>query len=218
MPIGRPPSKDIILLDSFHNTTYSIRYLEMATFKYKPLVDDPSALRVLLLHPSTDMSATIHCGLEDVRLSDFELDPLYQFTALSYVWGDTRSMVIICVDNLEFKVTHNLFHALRDLRDVAQSRLLWIDAICINQSDIHERNRQVSIMGKIYSLAQQTIIYLGQGSTEDKLAVELLQDPSSSISDHQLVGSVLRSILDRPWFDRVWTFQELVLSRDSTLR
>lgn len=56
------------------------------------------------------------------------------YEALSYVWGNTESTEKIWVDGCPFTVTENLFEALSDLRQPKEDRLLWIDAICIDQT------------------------------------------------------------------------------------
>lgn len=55
----------------------------------------------------------------------------------------------------------NLWWALYHLRHTTDVRILWIDAICINQYDITERNHQVAHMSRIYTNAQQVVIWLG---------------------------------------------------------
>lgn len=56
------------------------------------------------------------------------------YEALSYVWGDRESTNKIWVDGCLFTVTENLFEALSNLRQPSEDRLLWVDAICIDQS------------------------------------------------------------------------------------
>jgi Heterokaryon incompatibility protein (HET) len=43
-----------------------------------------------------------------------------------------------------------------------QERQFWIDALCINQEDVSERNHQVRMIGKIYSQAQGIVAWLGR--------------------------------------------------------
>lgn len=56
------------------------------------------------------------------------------YEALSYVWGVKESTEMIRVDGGLLKVTANLFEALSNLRKPREDRLIWIDAICIDQS------------------------------------------------------------------------------------
>lgn len=87
--------------------------------------------------------------------------------ALSYVWGKEISDEPIVVDQVPFIVTKNLHRILRGLRHPDTARTVWIDAICINQSDPGERTHQVRLMRDIYSKAKCTIIWLGDGRRSD---------------------------------------------------
>jgi hypothetical protein len=86
-----------------------------------------------------------------------------------------------------------------------------IDRVCIDQNNIPERNHQVGLMRQIYSLAQNTIIHLGDSNDEcEKVMNAALQEPL----DSHLRQLAIDQILSRPWFTRVWIYQELVLSKD----
>jgi hypothetical protein len=126
-----------------------------------------------------------------------QLDDLRLRHNISYVWGDPKDTLPIFLDGHIFNVTTNLESALRHLRWKDAVQTFWIDAICINQSDNLERSQQVSLMGNIYSLVQQTVIYLGEGTTESKAIFKSFRD-SSLIDDQLSVSSVTRSILERP--------------------
>jgi hypothetical protein len=64
----------------------------------------------------------------------------------------------IIIDGGLFLVRRNLSCALKELRRDCEPRALWIDAICINQSDADERGHKVSQMGSIYSNAEEVFI------------------------------------------------------------
>jgi hypothetical protein len=61
-------------------------------------------------------------------------------------------------------VTANCEAALRKLRNRDSERILWIDAICINQDKTLERNHQVTLMRDIYSKASRVVVWLGKAS------------------------------------------------------
>jgi len=63
-------------------------------------------------------------------------------------------------------VTDNCLTALRYLRPKKKARTLWVDAICIDQSSINERNHQVKLMGDVYKLARRVLIWLGEGDAD----------------------------------------------------
>jgi hypothetical protein len=186
----------------------------MSDFKYEPLLESDS-IRLLLLQPSSNPSSHIHCTLFHTSLADFNDEIIDQYTALSYVWGDLGSQKKIYVNGQIVHITLNLFHALRDLRDAQRVHRIWVDAICINQFDHPERNHQVGLMGSIYSVAHHTVIYLGEGSVDSDAVLKVLRGPPEETDARPgLLVLVEREILTRPWFTRVWIFQELVLSRD----
>ena len=112
-------------------------------------------IRVIALLPG-QWSETIRCVLTVVGLGK---RPAYQ--ALSYVWGDLGSRHEILVNQHSIPVTRNLFLALRRLRSPDAVRMIWIDALCINQANVDERNQQVMLMGHIYKNASEVLIWLG---------------------------------------------------------
>lgn len=89
---------------------------------------------------------------------------LIKFRALSYTWGNPEPMSTIFVDNIAFKVRHNLLLFLQRYRleghESSGDQLIWIDALCIDQSNIAERNHQVALMREIYSLVNKIPLFL----------------------------------------------------------
>lgn len=140
-------------------------------YQYTPLAE-PDAIRLLLLEPRRP-GDPIHCSLFHTTSRECRDDIYESYTALSYVWGDAREKRTIFVNSLPFDVTVNLAAALDDIRDEKRPLRLWADAICINQKDIPERNSQISIMRDIYEVAQQTIVYLGQGNERFQISFKI---------------------------------------------
>jgi hypothetical protein len=132
------------------------------------------------------------------------------YTALSYVWGDHSDKRTIFIGDKLFEVTRNLAAALHALRHNTKIFQMWADAISIDQTNIPERNQQVELMGQIYSLAQQTLIYLGESTKETDVLMDTAQ-LSNLNPFHQKLAAI--HILSRSWIKQVWTDQELVLSR-----
>ncbi|MBE3050099.1 HET domain-containing protein, partial [Candidatus Bathyarchaeota archaeon] len=89
-----------------------------------------------------------------------------QFAALSYTWGEAKGLVKIYIEGSPFEISPNLHEALLQLRRASNTSWLWIDAICIQQSDNDEKTWQVSQMGAIYSEADVVLIWLGLGCDE----------------------------------------------------
>jgi hypothetical protein len=201
----------------------------MDPYAYSPL-PDANGTRFLRLLPGSH-EAEIDCDLFPV---DFhQLFPVYskygEYEALSYVWGDKSVRKNIIVNGRSLGITTNLHAALLRLRYRSTSRLLWIDAICINQTDIEERAAQVERMATIYALAECVLVWLGPEQNRSNHAFNLIRKAaqtrgtggevleSSAIgnfSDLQMVGTskpgifsdagALHRLLSRAWFSRIW--------------
>ncbi|EPE31133.1 hypothetical protein GLAREA_04100 [Glarea lozoyensis ATCC 20868] len=182
-------------------------------FSYKPL-ESPDSIRLLLLEAPSDDHAEIITGhIQHTTLTQCERDLIEPYTALSYVWGDASITKAVLVDGAPVQVTVNLFNALRDIRDQKRVMRLWADALCINQSDNEEKALQVGLMGRIYSVAGSTIIYLGSPISNDNI-----DGVSKAIGHDSLDRSKCDDILRSSWFRRAWVFQEAVLSRDPRIQ
>jgi hypothetical protein len=96
------------------------------------------------------------------RLIIGHLDALPKYEALSYVWGSQENPATIQLNGQPFFITKNLHKALIRVRRPAEDRLIWIDALAINQSDIPERNTQVRNMLVIYRSARAVLAWIGQ--------------------------------------------------------
>jgi hypothetical protein len=96
------------------------------------------------------------------------------------VWGDAKERTPVQINNQTLRIGNNLRKALLNLRNLKDPRVLWVDAICINQEDDDERSAQVAIMGDIYRQAKRTVIWLRdhiEGTTvSTKKALSMLQD------------------------------------------
>lgn len=120
----------------------------------------PRHIRLISLQPSVRSYVPITCTM-------FEADPAegLEYEALSYVWGSPSTPLPIQVNGSPFLVTENLEAALRQFRLRGTTpRILWIDAICINQSDIGERTQQVQQMDAVYRGARGVLVWLGRES------------------------------------------------------
>lgn len=97
------------------------------------------------------------------------------YEALSYTWetdywvSEETSTVSIRCNGTEINIGVNLASALRRIRKKEASRIIWVDALCINQNALAERSQQVSKMGAIYKNALQVIVWLGGNNGENVL-------------------------------------------------
>lgn len=193
---------------------------DTASYKYSPLTQ-PDTIRLIKLRPSHDRAAMIRCDLIPSALGLVEDNIVHQYIALSYVWGDLSDRDIILVNGMALMVTRSLIRTLMLLRDDRRVLYLWIDAICINQKDNLEKEQQVQNMGRIYELAQHTVIFLGEcDPVTEALIAQSLERIKLQLNVRREVQlfQALQRLLEKPWFRRVWVFQEFVLSRDPRIQ
>ncbi|KAK4204757.1 heterokaryon incompatibility protein-domain-containing protein [Triangularia verruculosa] len=149
-------------------------------YQYQPLDLCADTIRLVRLCRGS-YDEKIHCELLETYIRDSEGVP---YEALSYTWGGTDRQGSIIVDqNSILRVTDNLYTALVNLRYQHKDRLLWIDAICIDQNNDKERGHQVGQMRKIYQNAEEVLVWLGPGRTpETQLAMKFLDDVNEQVS------------------------------------
>lgn len=95
------------------------------------------------------------------------------YNALSYVWGSLQPEMPIICDGRNYIISSNLGRALRALRRKEKQLHMWIDAMCINQKNVLERNEQVVRMRQIYLWAEEVCIWLGDEDEETHLVLRL---------------------------------------------
>lgn len=188
---------------------------------YQPLVRDKDTweIRLLSLAPSESLSDEIHCTLSTHHGTVF-----LQYESLSYVWGDPTVVRPVWVNGIRRQITQNLHGALRRLRSRDTPRILWVDAICINQDDDEEKGHQVDLMGWIYAQSVRTIVWLGDVPDRDlgsaialfnwingKDPAPLLRRPRSTLEG---IERCIELTFASSWFERGWTAQEGVLARE----
>lgn len=146
-----------------------------------------------------------------------------QYRALSYTWGNSPANETIELDGTPFMVRKNLWDFLSLARSRGFDTYLWIDAICIDQETVGERNHQVGMMGDVYSSAEGVIVWLGscdEGTSRTlNLIFEELEQYNAGILRrlrrewryHQRVA--LKSLCNRPYWGRAWVVQEYLLAK-----
>lgn len=158
---------------------------------YMPLTR-PLEIRVLVLHHG-EKGSPIKCSLQHTDLRSKKSG----FEALSYVWGSAAVTNEIICDNRRKKVGRNLYDALVRLRLPDGDRVLWVDALCINQNDNKEKTQQVRIMGEIYKRARRVLIWLGKGDDIQAGVGKLVSRPAN---EKHVDWSPLKPIFTNPLF------------------
>lgn len=165
--------------------------------------------RLACLYASQDSSDPLHLDLETYRHSHA---PDYE--TASYVWGGEagdsapRCPVFIGEYWDVFLQTSNCCELFRFARPTRGVRLMWVDAVCINQENLAERSIQVAMMRRIYSDCLQCLVYLGP---------DVVQWHGTRLPGrqglHELERPSLERLLEgRRYFSRLWVIQELILS------
>lgn len=220
--------------------------MDNTSIDYCSLADN--CIRLLRLHSNT-LSKSVG------QLISVDLDQAPQYYALSYCWGAQKETVPIQIGCFTQHVSGDLGEGIRTLQHLAANNsfirpkinYVWIDKLCINQNDNKERERQVQLMGKIFSGSIRTLIWLGSGIKDNSpspwpLVDQLYQafrtehptatsqididlklysgtyHKSSGLPDWDCSAwESLRKLFDLPWFTRIWVVQEVALSPEDPL-
>jgi hypothetical protein len=135
---------------------------------YRPFSDPRSEIRLLALDPASAFEAPLVGSLLHAPLADSG-----NFECLSYTWGEIGLAGTLLLSGHEFCIYESVDAALRRLRRDSEVRVLWLDAICINQEDNAEKSIQVPLMRQIYQQASQVCVYLGEAKDLDMLQMTL---------------------------------------------
>ncbi|KAE8343411.1 heterokaryon incompatibility protein-domain-containing protein [Aspergillus arachidicola] len=198
----------------------------MSSGLYKSLPLEPNATRMVRLLPDKEKNAEIEGELFTYDLTEVE-GKKHLYEALSYVWsgdqeGGAEKRKEIKLLRHTVPITANLHAALVNLRDHQIESVLWVDAICINQNDLDEKNKQIPLMRTIYAQANRVIIWLGEAFQDGDKALETIRDlaerkaMSGKGADTKLSRSNRESclkLLQRKWFRRIWVLQEAGVAR-----
>jgi hypothetical protein len=141
-------------------------------YRYTPLPHDPNSFRFARLLPGAN-NDEIQIQLEIQVLGLEHNSTVPQWEALSWLWGAYGDFRTILVNGQMFEITRNLFIALSHLRQRKRERLLWIDALCINQDDVVERSNQISKMAFLFHRARRVIAWLGEGDLGSHIVMRL---------------------------------------------
>jgi hypothetical protein len=218
-------------------------------WKSVPLESETISIRVFTID-SIDHGINLQCTFRTVSLGEGPI-----FAAISYTWRSalgprerssedvpaTQSKGKVICNGFEVQVLDNLHHALRQLwASCSRGTEFWADALCIDQSNVPERNHQVAAMAEIFKTAQKVVIWLGRSTTTVSLAIEFVElmaglsaetmqafaygELSAGLSDETRVKlgrkeywEALELFFSRSWFIRAWIVQETLLAQHLTV-
>jgi hypothetical protein len=214
-------------------------------YVYSP-IEHQHEIRLLRLLPGRD-DDPIQCALVPHILSSDEQNgsSRVRYEALSYHWGSDEPTNLIRIQSVRrrtdgvgrhrislsgfelrrFYVRSNLFAALQHLRLPNSVRVLWIDALCIDQANTKERNDQVARMAHIYGDAAEVCVWLGNAADSSKEAFAFIDRVLDIPRLDKLVKDVstvpewhaLTNLMRRTWFSRRWVVQELALAKNASI-
>lgn len=218
---------------------------DIPVFAHEPLPDPKTCIRLLkILSIVETRQISTHCELTAWPFSDA---PKYK--AISYTWGAVTPIFPILLNGRRMDVRSNCVHTLQQASQHDDGGYIWVDAICINQSDNDEKSAQVAKMGEIYETAVQVLACVGPHGQDSEFLWEVMhrdhrylqwlvsaflaktarvldvrisvrqqvrlvawrkQSESTSTRKYTALDCFLR----RPYFGRVWIYQELFLGQD----
>jgi len=164
-----------------------------------PLDKTKTETRLLTVHPGAQRDVVV-CDLESHSLL---LPDMPTFKAVSHAWHELHSRpdqgvslepCQLRINGQFFRVSYSLETALRKFRRQfcnAMAVCLWVDAICINQESIEEKNHQVPLMAEIFSKADQVLIWLGDAEDDVDMLLEWIKTLSLEDRSEEVTLSTL---------------------------
>ncbi|KAJ2980307.1 hypothetical protein NQ176_g2713 [Zarea fungicola] len=232
--------------------------MSVAKYSYALLPSDTARIRLLNLLPAKDKTDEVIISLKIIDFKDSDEVPRYE--ALSYVWGSEKNPVPIKLKSVpvssssgnsgepvlqDLLVTQNLHVALQHLRSQTVVRSLWVDAICIDQTNLQERSHQWTFMSRIYQLAARVIVWLGPEDGKSDIGLSMLESLGEKVEIDWLSRAIrpsglwsherhwadlslhlpytdeeiasIAEIINRPWFGRLWVVQEIRLASSAAV-
>ena len=180
----------------------------MSSPLYLPLAK--SEIRLFCLPPTLHTAAQnankafLHGSLKTVDLADAP-----SYIGLSYVWGSSANLKSFELNGHEVKITENLAMALEHIQEELDEVTLWIDALCIDQSNVEEKSAQVQRMRDIYAAAEYTLVWLGpaaeisdviMNSLEAQIRryIDMGEQPTSLCGSARTIDIVRRYMENKP--------------------
>jgi hypothetical protein len=127
------------------------------------------------------------------------------------MWGESSSDHEILIDGCSFHVRDNLYKFLELASERYPNEPLWIDAVCINQSNSIEKAVEVRRMGVIYTGAKEVLLWLGDGYFSDHFSTWVNSTQRGACAPD--VKRQLEGLLDHPYWTRTWVTQEVLLAK-----
>lgn len=175
-----------------------------------------TSTRLLKLFPGEPNSQI----LTSLEQADLEISPVYE--CLSYTWGASLDTSDIFVDGFTVAIRKNLYNFLQRLRDLNDTRTLWVDALCISQTDLDEKAHQVAMIGRIFQQSICVLVWVGENTDSSEMLFQptassplwrkaLGAQPASEVIEQRV--TVWNAFLSRPYWKRTWIVQEIICAK-----
>ena len=158
---------------------FALPDIDMSRFTYEPLPDSTTQIRLLDLLPGRGWSR-IRCRLRAVDLASAK----GSYEPLSYCWGSQRMRREILVNGMHALIGRNLDDELQCMRRKEEVRTLWVDALCINQRDVQEKNAQIPLMTRIFENGARTVVWLGRERLSTASAFRVVESLAHFAEEH----------------------------------
>ncbi|KAH7175223.1 Aldehyde/histidinol dehydrogenase [Dactylonectria macrodidyma] len=190
----------------------------MTDFIYTPLKQGEIRLLQLQWNQGNHVPGAMKCTISNHPIN------AQSFTALSYTWGTDEPSHNLLLNDEPIKIRNNLHDFLSHALPGSSSRLsrtvgpIWIDALCISQSDKAEKASQIAQMASIYAAASRIVIWLGTADATSDTAMEFYARTASLWANNQLPDQTIpltdgdraavEGLTRRSYWSRSWVYQE----------
>ncbi|KAJ3554302.1 hypothetical protein NPX13_g10648 [Xylaria arbuscula] len=186
-------------------------------YQYAPLRE--REIRLVELLPDSH-SSHLRCNIVTTNLGTGMKFEGMKFEAVSYDWGTCPNpMPTISVEqNHSIPVSPNCHEMLGYLRYPDKPRTLWIDSICVDQSNAAEKNEQLKIMGDIYRAASLTVMFLGPHTENSQGLLAMTRQPgwpNSSANNASFYDHVIDTLFKLDWFSNIWAVPAMNMATQS---
>lgn len=204
-----------------YRDTKTARYAATLT-KYKYAALGAGEIRLLKLSKLTPWSP-VRCELLHVPLATAP-----PFETISYTWGARKDVKPLILNGRCFEVYERVYEIVHDRASYLMTRHIWIDSICINQSDDNEKSSQVQLMRKIYGSSYHTVVWLGHADDAND-AIGFLahlrrrmdfDDPDAraalslmNLNIENPSWPALNRLIKHDYWARCWVIQEIAVSK-----
>ncbi|KAI3319703.1 heterokaryon incompatibility protein-domain-containing protein [Xylariaceae sp. AK1471] len=181
------------------------------------LSDSTKEIRLLDLLPATAS------GTLAARLRRCSLDDTPPYVSISHIWGHEKAVNPMHIEwgcgNKDLQISRHLeslligllCHTLDTLPEIwdNRSRLpMWIDMVCIDQTDVSEKSSQIPLMRRIYSQATTVLIWINEYDSHLRYAFHYLRRVAKRTLFDPMGFDSIKRLLDCQWFHRRWVIQE----------